>query len=128
VYVVSSTTPQLRKASRDRALAIRVALVRTAGIALTALLVGVIHFWAAEVWHVIVAVVVAVAIATPLRRSYRTMVAAPRHRLTLGKRARALENRPGLPHIPTDDGHSDQHWWTPDPSMRRTHHGQANQA
>jgi hypothetical protein len=130
LYMVTSTAPQIRKASRDRALAVRVILVKTAAVALTALLVGVIHFWATEVWHVIAAIVVAVAIAIPLRRAYRTMVAAPRHRLTLGKRARAIEKRPGLPYIPAVDGaaRSDERWWPPSASVPRTHHGQAGSA
>jgi hypothetical protein len=103
VWVISSTTPQLRRSSRCRALAVRLALIKTAGIVVTALTVGVIHFWATQVWHVVATLVIAVAIAIPLRRRYRALVAAPRHRLTLGTRAREFEHRHGFPHRPAPD-------------------------
>jgi hypothetical protein len=87
LWVMSRTAPQLRKGARDRSLAATVALLKTAGIVITALLVGVIHFWATHIWHVLAALVVAVAVAIPLRRRYRALVAAPRHRLPTGLRA-----------------------------------------
>lgn len=90
VWVLACTAPQLRKGVRDRGRRLRILLVRTSGLALTALLVGVIHYWATEWWHVIVALPVAGVLGVLLHRSYRRLVAAPRHRRTLTQRARTV--------------------------------------
>ncbi|HEY2203477.1 MAG TPA: hypothetical protein VGH99_03220 [Pseudonocardia sp.] len=95
IWVISSTAPQLRKGCRDRQRAARITIVKSAAIVLTALLVGVIHFWATEWWHVIAAVAVTAVAGVLLRRYYRTLVAAPRHRLTLRQRT-VQRGRPGL--------------------------------
>jgi hypothetical protein len=73
---------------RARALAIK-----TAGFLLTALVVGVIHYWATAWWKVIVAVPLAAGLGVLLHRQYRRTVAAPRHRLPLAHRARLLDLR-----------------------------------
>jgi len=91
LWVIASTAPQLRKGTRDRHTRVRVLLIKTAGFALTAVVVGVIHYWATAWWQVIVTVPVAVALAVLLRRAYRRAVAAPRHRLTLSRRAKTLD-------------------------------------
>lgn len=88
VWVLSRTTPELRRGTRNRDLRVKILLVKTAALALTALVVAVVHFWATEVWHVLVAVPVAAAAAYGLRRVYRRLVAAPRHRLPMGQRIR----------------------------------------
>jgi hypothetical protein len=93
LWMISSTAPQLRRSSRDRGLRVRIVLVKTAAIVLTALVVGVIHFWATQWWQVVGAPVVAGLAGLLLRRAYRTLVAAPRHRATLTQRARTFERR-----------------------------------
>ncbi len=90
IWVVARTAPQLRKGARDRRLRFRILLVRSGGLLLTALLVGVIHYWATEVWQVLVALPVAALLGVQLRRSYRRLVTAPRHRRTLSQRARTV--------------------------------------
>lgn len=90
VWVLASTTPQLRKGARDKRRRLRILLIKTAALLLTALLVGVIHYWATEWWHVAVALPVAAALAVLLRRSYRRLVVAPRHRRTLSQRGRTV--------------------------------------
>lgn len=104
LWVMSCTAPQLRKSARDRSLAASLALLKTSGIVITALLVGVIHFWATHIWHVAVALIVAVALGIPLRRRYQALVAAPRHRLPAGLRAAHGERRPvpGMPPRPRE--------------------------
>jgi CHASE2 domain-containing sensor protein len=100
IWMVSSTAPQLRRSSRDRQARLHILLIKTAAIALTTLVVGVIHFWATHWWHVIVAVIVAAGLGILLRRAYRRIVATPRHRLTLTQRARRFDpshRAPGLP-------------------------------
>lgn len=87
VWVLSGTTPELRRGTRDRELRLKILLVKTAALVLTALTVATIHFWATQIWHVLVAVPVAAA-GFWLRRVYRRLVAAPRHRLPLGQRIR----------------------------------------
>jgi hypothetical protein len=87
-WTLCCTAPQLRKGRRDRSLRLRVLLVKSAGIVLTALLVGVIHFWATALWQIGVAIPVAAVLGYLLRRSYRKLVQAPRHRLTLVARVR----------------------------------------
>lgn len=97
VWLLSCTAPQLRKSSRGRGLKVRVLLTKTAGIGLTALLVGVIHFWATDWWQVITAILVAAVLGVLLHRVYRRLVAAPKHRLTLGRRVQMRRHRrPGL--------------------------------
>ncbi|MFC4944034.1 hypothetical protein [Pseudonocardia sp. GCM10023141] len=92
LWVISSSAPQLRRGARDRPRRLRILMIKTAGVAVTALAVGVIHFWATEWWHVIAALVIAVALGLLLHRAYRTQVAAPRHRRTLTQRARRFES------------------------------------
>lgn len=101
IWVIVNTGPQLRKSSRDRTLVAQVTLLKSAGIVITALLVGVIHYWATALWQVLAALLLAAAIGIPLRKRYRMLVAAPRHRLTLSVRVREFEQRHGLaPHGP----------------------------
>lgn len=88
IWVLSSTTPELRRGTRDRDLRVKILLVKTAALVLTALVVATVHFWATQVWHVLVAVPIAAAAAYGLRKAYRRLVAAPRHRLPLGQRIR----------------------------------------
>ena len=97
----------LRPGRPERGRAPRILAVKSAGVIVTALLVGVIHYWATQWWHVVGALVLAAALSVPLRREYRRLVAAPRHRLTL--RQRALPGpRPG-PTIPRTSGGSTPH-------------------
>ncbi|HEY0816624.1 MAG TPA: hypothetical protein VGE11_25370 [Pseudonocardia sp.] len=91
LWVVAATAPQLRKGTRDRHTRVRVLFIKTAGFVLTAVVVGIIHYWATAWWQVIVTVPVAVALGVLLRRAYRRAVAAPRHRLTLSRRAKTLD-------------------------------------
>lgn len=91
LWVVAATAPQLRKGMRDRHTRVRVLFIKTAGFVLTAVVVGIIHYWATAWWQVIVTVPVAVALGVLLRRAYRRAVAAPRHRLTLSRRAKTLD-------------------------------------
>jgi hypothetical protein len=93
-WVVASTAPQLRKGTRDRRVRARALAIKTAGFLLTALVVAVIHYWATEWWQVVVTVPVAAGLGVLLHREYRRTVAAPRHRLPLARRARALDFRP----------------------------------
>ena len=93
VWVLASTAPQLRRGTRHRGVRVRVLVIKTAALALTALVVGTIHFWATAWWHVAAAVVVAAGLGVLLRRAYRRTVAAPRHRLGLAQRARAFDFR-----------------------------------
>jgi hypothetical protein len=101
-WVVASTAPQLRRGTRDRRVRARVLLIKTAALALTALLVAIIHYWATAWWQVAVALPVAVGLGVLLRREYRRTVAAPRHRLTIARRAktRDLRRRPRGGHAP----------------------------
>ncbi len=104
VWVLSCTTPELRRGTRDRELRLKILLVKTAALVLTAVTVATIHFWATQVWHVLVAVPVAAAVGFWLRRVYRRLVAAPRHRLPLGQRIR----RTGHLHV-IDPPHARHH-------------------
>lgn len=88
VWVLSCTTPELRRGTRGRPLRLKIAAVKTAALVLTALVVATIHFWATAVWHILVVVPVALAAGYGLRRVYRRLVAAPRHRLPLAQRVR----------------------------------------
>jgi hypothetical protein len=81
LWIISSTAPQLRRSRRDRGLSTRILAMRTAGIALTAFVVGMIHFWAANPVEVLAALGIGGVVGTVLRREYRRLVAAPRHRL-----------------------------------------------
>lgn len=94
LWIVATTGPQLRKGNRDRRLRWRVLVIKTAAFLLTAVVVGVIHYWATEWWQVVVCVPVAIGLGILLHRSYRRTVAAPRHRLTLARRARQLAALP----------------------------------
>jgi TRAP-type C4-dicarboxylate transport system permease large subunit len=94
VWVVASTAPQLRKGTRDRRVRVRVLIIKTTALLLTAVVVGIIHYWATAWWQVIVAVPVAAGLGVLLHREYRRTVAAPRHRLPLARRARMLDLRP----------------------------------
>jgi hypothetical protein len=93
LYVVLSTVPQLRRGTRNRRVRLDVLLIKTTGVLLSALVVGVIHFWATAWWQVVVAVVVAVGLGMLLRRAYRRVVAPPRHRRALTKRGRTFQRR-----------------------------------
>lgn len=90
LWVLATTTPQLRKGCRDRGVRVRILAIKTAAFLLTAVVVGVIHYWATHWWHVFVCVPAAAALGVLLHRLYRRLVAAPRHRLTMTRRARAL--------------------------------------
>lgn len=115
IWVISSTAPQLRRGSRDRRVRVTVLLIKTAAVLLSAVVVGVIHFWATQWWHVIVAVIGAIGAGTLLRRAYRRVVALPRHRLTLIKRARRFERR-HLPATPPN-GRAAHRLGTPGPQL-----------
>jgi len=91
LWVILSTAPQLRRGSRDQRVRGQVLLIKTMAVVLTALVVGVIHFWATAWWHVIVAVIVSAGLGVLLRRTYRRLVALPKHRATLTRRARRFE-------------------------------------
>jgi uncharacterized membrane protein len=92
-WVVASTAPQLRKGTRDRSVRSRALAIKSAGFLLTALVVGVIHYWATAWWQVVVTVPVAAGLGWLLHREYRRTVAAPRHRLPFTRRARMLDFR-----------------------------------
>lgn len=94
-WIVSSTAPQLRRGHRDRGLRTRILVLRTAGVALTAFVVGVIHFWATHPAEIVAALVVGGVVGTILRRQYRLLVAAPRHRLSLYGRLHRRLRPPG---------------------------------
>ena len=91
LWIVLSATPQLRRGARDQQVRRRVLLIKTAAVGLTALVVGVIHFWATHWWHVLVVLPVAAGLGLLLRRAYRRLVAPPRHRRPLTQRARRFE-------------------------------------
>lgn len=101
-WVVASTAPQLRRGTRDRRVRARVLLIKTAALALTAVLVAVIHYWATTWWQIAAALPPALGLGMLLRRAYRRTVAAPRHRLTIARRAktRDLHRRPRSGHAP----------------------------
>ncbi|MDT7657251.1 MAG: hypothetical protein QOF38_1966 [Pseudonocardiales bacterium] len=109
LWVISRTAPQLRRGVRDRMVRLRVALIKTAALAVTALVVGVIHFWATEWWHVVLAVLCAIVLGLVLHRSYRALVAAPRHRLTLVQRARGAERVRGVHRSGVQGAHKPRH-------------------
>jgi small-conductance mechanosensitive channel len=94
LWVVASTAPQLRKGTRDRQVRARVLILKTAGLALTALVVGIVHYWATAWWQVVVAVPIAALMGWQLRQAFHRTVAAPRHRLTLARRVKTLDARP----------------------------------
>ena len=93
LWVIACTAPQLRKGARCKVLRLRILLVKSAALMLTAVLVGVIHYWATEWWHVAVAIPVAGVLGVLLRRAYRRLVAAPKHLRTLSQRARTVHIR-----------------------------------
>ena len=86
LWIASSTAPQLRRSSRDRGLCTRIMALRTAGVVLTAFVVGMIHFWATGPVEILAALGIGAVLGTVLRREYRRLVAAPRHRLDLYRR------------------------------------------
>lgn len=94
LWTVSSTAPQLRKGVRGRGVRARVLLIKTAGLLVTAIVVGVVHYWATHWWDVAICLPLAVIAGLLLRRAYRRTVAAPRHRLTFARRARTLDVLP----------------------------------
>ena len=94
LWVVASTAPQLRKGTRDRQVRARILIIKTAALALTAVVVGIIHYWATAWWQIVVTLPIAALLGWQLRRAYRRTVAAPRHRLTLGRRVKTLDVRP----------------------------------
>jgi hypothetical protein len=93
LWVLACTAPQLRKGARNKGLRLRILLVKSAGLLLTAALVGVIHYWATAWWQVAVALPIATVLGVLLRRSYRRLVAAPRHLRTLSQRAKTVHIR-----------------------------------
>jgi hypothetical protein len=97
LWVVASTAPQLRKGTRDRQVRARVLILKTAGLALTALVVGIVHYWATAWWQVVVAVPIAALMGWQLRQAFHRTVAAPRHRLTLARRPPATPRRETAP-------------------------------
>ena len=86
LYVITRTAPQLRRNARDKKLRLQILLIKSGAILLTTLLVGVIHFWATQWWHVIVAVLVSAVLGRLLNRAYRRIVSVPRHRRSLTQR------------------------------------------
>jgi len=94
LWVIASTAPQLRKGTRDRQVRMRVLMLKTAGLALTALVVGIVHYWATAWWQIVVALPIAALMGWQLRQAYHRTVAAPRHRLTLARRVKTLDVRP----------------------------------
>jgi hypothetical protein len=83
VWIISSTAPQLRRGHRDRGRCARILALRTAGVVLTAFVVGMIHFWATNPVEILATLGIGGVAGTLLRREYRRLVAAPRHRLDL---------------------------------------------
>jgi hypothetical protein len=65
--------------------------IKTAAVALTSLMVGLIHFWATHRWQVAVAAPVAIGLGITLHRAYRRLVAPPRHRRPLTPRGRTFQ-------------------------------------
>jgi hypothetical protein len=114
LWTLSSTVPRIRPGQRDRTRRVKILSIKSAGVAVTALLVGVIHYWATEWWQIAVALLGSLAIGTYLHRSYRKLVTPPRHRITLVNRHQAgaralLETRrhadhPRAPHTPPTHG------------------------
>jgi len=107
VWIMSSTAPQLRRGHRDRGRCTRLLALRTGGVALTAFVVGMIHFWATSPVEILAALGIGAVVGTLLRRPYRRLVAAPRHRLDLhrriDRRLHASGSRtahPGAPDVP----------------------------
>jgi hypothetical protein len=100
LWVVASTAPQLRRGTRDRQVRGRVLLIKTAGFAVTAVVVGIVHYWATAWWQIGVALPVAVGLGLLLRREYRRTVAAPRHRLSLADRRRRPRPQGPVRHRP----------------------------
>lgn len=100
------TAPQLRKSTRDRPRRIRILLIKSSAVALTAVVVGVIHFWATHWWQIPPTLFAAAMIGVPMRRAFRSMVAAPRHRRPLGQRMRPQNGggRPDSPQTSGEDG------------------------
>ena len=99
LWLVIRTAPQLRKGTRDRGKRLRIALLRTAVLAVLFLAVGVIHFWGTELWHIAGAILVAGVLVLLLRRAYRRLVApaaAPDHAAPAGAGSRGED--PRAPH------------------------------
>jgi len=78
LWVIASTAPQLRKGTRDRQVRMRVLMLKTAGLALTALVVGIVHYWATAWWQIVVALPIAALMGWQLRQAYHRTVATPR--------------------------------------------------
>lgn len=93
LWVILSASPQLRRGSRDKRVRAQVLLIKTAAIVLSAVVVGIIHFWATAWWQVIVTVPIAAGLGYLLHRAYRRIVALPRHRRSLTRRARTFQRR-----------------------------------
>ncbi len=86
IWILACTAPELRRGRRDRRLRLRVLSVKTAAVLLTALLVGVIHYWATDWWQIVVAVPLATGGGVLLHRAHRRLVTTPRHRRPLAQR------------------------------------------
>ena len=101
-WVVACTAPQLRRGTRDRQVRLRVLLIKTAALALTAVLVAIIHYWATAWWQVAAALPPALGLGMLLRRAMVRRWRGPRHRLTLTRRAKTLDlhRRPHGAHAP----------------------------
>ena len=96
-WILSSTSPQMRRGHRDRGRCARILALRTAGIGLTAFVVGMIHFWAVNPVEIVAALGIGGVAGTVLRREYRRLVAAPRHRLNLYRRVDRRLHGSGTP-------------------------------
>lgn len=94
LWALWRTAPQLRRSSRARSVRLHVLTIKTLAVGLTALVVGVIHFWATQWWHVAAALGAAIGCGLLLHRAYRQLVAAPRHRRPLTQRARRRRGTP----------------------------------
>lgn len=105
LWVLVSTTPQLRKGTRDRGVRLRSALLRTAVLMVLFVAVGVIHYWGTEWWHIAGAIVGSGVLVLLLRRAYRRLVAPAQHRITLRQRALGRKGDIRAPH--TGDGSTD---------------------
>ncbi|MBP2367052.1 hypothetical protein [Pseudonocardia parietis] len=88
LWALSRTAPQLRKGNRDRRVRTQLMLIRVAAVALAALFVATVHFWATAWWQVALAVPVALVVAMLLRRAHRRLTGPPRHRAPLAQRVR----------------------------------------
>ena len=105
LWMLRCTAPQLRKGARCRKRRLQITAIRSAALLLTTAVVCVIHLWTTAWWQVAVALLVAGGLGVLLRRSYRRLVAAPRHRGTLTRRSRTVQINQWDQHRPAAHGH-----------------------